>query len=523
MFLSKVRADSSDDRSPWGNFWFEPVVQRTGSGLAVTTDGALMLPAVLACVRVLAESFSVLPLRVYRTKGGTRQLLEKHWLYNLFSRQPNPWQTAFEWREMVMGHLCLRGNAYNYIQPDRSGNVIQLTPMHPDRTKVEFIQGNTDFDYRYRYTDRSGTEHVFTRGEVWHLRGLSSDGVMGLSPISLARETVGLGLAAQQYGARFFQNDAKPGGGWIEYPGTFKDKMARETFRESYQEAQSGLNRGKIAVLEYGMKFHELGLKNNDAQFLESRQFQVSEIARFFRVPPHLIADLSKATFSNIEQQSLDFVMYTMTPWAERWESSIECNFLGEGDEGIEVEFDFRTLLRGDQAARGTYYHFGITDGWMVRNEARAFEGLEPIDGLDEPLRPLNMVEESEAEQQGTQQQQDQPKQLPGNDDANPNAPDNQGNDARLLALSVAAAERVARKETESFRAAWAKDGPDGVREMYQKHAYFIAAALSVPLEAAKAYCDLQMQTTRSQGDDEAHFEIIARSRLERLALKGTL
>jgi HK97 family phage portal protein len=252
---------------------------------------------------------------------------------------------------------------------------------------------------------------VFTRGELWHIRGLSSDGIVGLNPIEIAREAVGLGLSAQDYGARFFQNDAKPGGGWIEFPGNFKDKSARDTFRESFQAAQTGLNRGKIAVLEYGMKFHELGLTNKDSQFLEARQYQVGDIARMFRIPPHLVGDLSKATFSNIEQQSLDFVIYTMTPWAERWESSIESNLLLEQDRNIEVEFDFAGLLRGDQSARSMFYHNGILDGWMTRNQARESENMEPIDGLDEPLMPLNMVPVSDAKALQAQQQKQPPAQ----------------------------------------------------------------------------------------------------------------
>lgn len=438
MFLTRFRA--SEDRSPWGDWWFEPVASRTSTGLRISPDRALQLPVVLACVRVLAESFSVLPLRVYQKVGTERKRLAKHWLLDLIGRKPNPFQTPFEWREMMQGHLALRGNAYNQIVSDRRGNVTALMPLHPDLVKLEFI-GSGPFDYRYRYKQRDGTELVLTRGEVWHLRGLSSDGVMGLSPVALARESAALGLAAQEYGARFFQNDAKPGGGWIEYPGKFRDKEARDSFRESWQEAQTGLNRGKMAVLEFGMKFHELGLTNKDSQFLEARQFQVSDIARIFRVPPHLVGDLSKATFSNIEQQSLDFVIHTMTPWAERWESSVETSLLTEDEADIEVEFDFTALLRGDQSARSTYYHNGVLDGWMTRNEARQREGMEPIDGLDEPLRPLNMVEESEAAQQ--------PDQMPGNDDDTPAAPDEPSDDgasARLQALLVGNAARMARR-----------------------------------------------------------------------------
>jgi HK97 family phage portal protein len=397
MFLTQVRA-GSEDRSPWGGFWFEPVAgARTASGTRVTTDSALSLPVVLACVRVLSESFSVLPLRLYQKTATGRSRITDHWLYDLIGRRPNAYQTPFEWREMMQGHLALRGNCYNRIVSDRRGNITDLMPLHPDRIKIEYTESSTsEFDYRYRYTDRTGLQSVLTRGEVWQIRGLSSDGIMGLSPITLARESVGMGLAAQEYGARFFQNDAKPGI-WIEFPGSFKDKPARDTFRESFQDAQTGNSRGKAAVMENGMKIHELGVTNKDSQFLEARQFQVSDIARMFRVPPHLVGDLSKATFSNIEQQSLDFVIHTMTPWAERWESSIETTLLLQDEAGIEAEFDFTGLLRGDQAARGAFYHNGIMDGWMTRNEARESEGREPLDGLDEPLRPLNMVEESDA------------------------------------------------------------------------------------------------------------------------------
>jgi HK97 family phage portal protein len=169
-------------------------------------------------------------------------------------------------------------------------------------------------------------------------------------------------------------------------------------FRESYQQSQSGANRGKVLVLESGMKFHEVGVTNKDAQFLELRAFQITDIARLFRVPPHMIGDLSRATFSNIEQQSLEFVMHTMTPWAERWEASIEAELLLD-DDPVEVEFDFTNLMRGDAASRSAYYQSGIQNGWMTRNEARIAENLNPIDGLDEPLRPLNMVEESSAEE----------------------------------------------------------------------------------------------------------------------------
>ena len=288
-------------------------------------------------------------------------------------------------------------------------------------------------------TDRLGAEAIIPRGEIWHLRGLSSDGLMGMSPIDLARESLGMALAAQDYGARFFANDAKPTGGWIEFPGSFKDTEAKKIFRESYQQAQSGANRGKVLVLENGMKFHEVGVTNKDAQFLELRKFQITDIARLFRVPPHMIADLERATFSNIEQQSLKFVMHTMTPWAERWEASIESELLFDGDE-LEVEFDFSNLMRGDAASRSSYYQSGIQNGWLTRNEARISENLNPLEGLDEPLRPLNMVEEGSAEDlEGGTGQNEAPAQEP----VKP-ADDTAANRVRALVASSAA--RLARR-----------------------------------------------------------------------------
>lgn len=394
-FFDRFRSYRAD-RSPWGDFYFESAGARSVSGMRVSADSALRLAAVYACVRILSETMASLPIVVYRARpDGGKDRITDHWLYHLLARKPNRYQNPFEWREMLQGHLTLRGNAYCQILANSQGEITELLPIHPDRVRLEML-GNGD--YRYRITQSSGTDLLLPRGDVWHLRGLSSDGLIGLSPIELARESLGMALAAQDYGARFFANDAKPTGGWIEFPGNFKDAEAKRVFRESYQQAQSGSNRGKVLVLENGMKFHEVGVTNKDAQFLELRKFQITDVARLFRVPPHMIADLDRATFSNIEQQSLEFVMHTMTPWAERWESSIECDLI-YGSDDLEVEFDFANLMRGDAASRSAYYQSGIQNGWLTRNEARVAENLNPIPGLEQPLRPLNMVEESDAEE----------------------------------------------------------------------------------------------------------------------------
>ena len=451
---------SGGDRSPWGDFFFEPVSARTGSGMRVSPDSALRLAAVYACVRVLSESMASLPLVIYQRRAdGGKDKVTDHWLYRLLAKRPNRFQNPFEWREMLQGHLALRGNAYNQIITNAKGEVVELMPLHPDRIRLELLPSG---EYRYRFTDRFGTESILPRGEVWHLRGLSSDGLMGMSPIELARESLGMALAAQDYGARFFANDAKPTGGWIEFPGSFKDSEAKKVFRESYQQAQSGANRGKVLVLENGMKFHEVGVTNKDAQFLELRKFQITDVARLFRVPPHMIGDLDRATFSNIEQQSLEFVMHTMTPWAERWEASIESDLLLEGDD-IEVEFDFANLMRGDAASRASYYQSGIQNGWLTRNEARIAENLNPLEGLDEPLRPLNMVEESNAEDVELDTEQTE---YPSQEATEPS----DEAVARLLALIDSSAERWARRIARAGR-------------VEEKDLTLIAQSLAVPLE----------------------------------------
>ena len=388
-WLSGLKASS--DRSPWGNFWFEPVGVNTTAGMRVTADGAMQLSAVFACVRIISSQFASLPFVLYRNrKNGGKTRVVQHPVYQLVSRRPNPYQNAFEWREMMAGHLVLRGNAFNQIVTNGQGEITALIPLHPDRVTIEILPKG---GYRYQYTDLTGNKQTFARGEIWHLRGLSSDGIIGLSPIALARNAFGGAMAAQDYGSRFFANDAKPLSGYIEYPGSFKDKMARDQFRESLQESQSGANRGKIAVFEFGMKYHQLGLTNEDAQFLETRKFQVNDIARWFGVPPHKIGDLDRSTNNNIEQQAQEFVQECLGPMAERWEASIEAELLLD-DEGLEAEFLFSQLLRGDSQARAQYYNLGINGGWLTRNEARIAENLNPLPGLDQPLRPLNMAEE---------------------------------------------------------------------------------------------------------------------------------
>lgn len=519
MFLN-IRADDSGDRSPWGDFWFSPIPFK-GSPHQVTADAAMRLTAVYACVRVLCEGVSTLPFVLYRkSANGGKTVVTDHWIYDLFGNNPNGFQNPMEYRETMQQHLSLRGNGLSQIDWNARGEAVALNPMHPDSVQIEMLSGGLNKNWRYVYTNPDGSETPLVRGEVFHMRCMSPDGVVGMNPIAAARDAIATGLSAQDYGMRFFENDATPGG-WIEYPGQFKDDEQRRIFREQWQRQQVGRNRHKTAVLEFGMKYNQIQVKNSDAQFLETRKFSRSEIAALYRVPPHMIGDLERATFSNIEQQSLEFVTYTLMPWLVRWECAIRSAFIMPGDN-LEVEFPVLALLRGDATARSMYYHNGILDGWLTRNEARVSESYNPLDGLDEPLRPLNMVEEDDLldpDADGAPTPTDPKPAAP----TNPTAPAKPAPDARLMALASAAAERIARKEWEGATAAASRGAP--MRDFYTKHCGFVAAVLNVSAEQARSYCEMQLVYVLENFSNinNVDFADIARSRLERLATTGAL
>lgn len=436
MFLSLFRAGA--DRSPWGDFFFSPV-GRAGDVGGVTADSALTLSAVYGCVRVRAESFALLPFRLYRQRvGGGRQRVTDHWLHRLFAQAPNRWQTPFEFREMLQAHLDLRGNAFCRIVEDGAGGIAELLPMHPDAVTVELVG---DSEWRYRYVRRGGSADTLRRDQVWHLRGLSGNGIVGYNPIELARESVGEALQYQAYSARFFANNATPPA-WVKYPGKMADKATRETVREALQSAQTGANRGKLMVLDQGMELHAMAINLRDLQFLEARQMKVPEICRLFRVPPHMIADLSKATFSNIEQQAIEFWQHAMQPTAQRWESSIASQLLGP-DTDLVCDFDMRAQMRGDSAARAQYIHNLVLDGVITRNEGRDIEGYDPIEGLDEPLVPTNERELSDPDRNG---EAGAGERLPDADATVDEQVDAAAPSRRLHSLLIGNADRMARR-----------------------------------------------------------------------------
>lgn len=374
---------------PTDDYWYEPRGMLSLSGQRVSAESAMRVAAVATCVRILSETLASLPLVIYRRlPGGGREPAPDHPLYQLLHDRPNRWQTSFRWREMSQGHLALRGNSYSRIIADGAGRVQQLVPMHPDRVAVRQLEGGALI---YEHSPAGAVlRQVLVADEVLHLRGLSDDGIMGLSPLAYAREAFGGGLALQDFGARFFLNDAKPGF-VLKHPGHFKDDEALERFRKSVQDSQTGANRHKVMVLEDGMAPENIGSTNEDAQFLESRKFNREEIASLFGVPAHFVGGAPRAPLANREQEALDFVIHTVRPWAVRTEEDLERSLLGE-DDTFFIEHNVDALLRGDLASRYAAYAVGINWGFLSPNDVRRRENLNPREGGDIYLQPVNMA-----------------------------------------------------------------------------------------------------------------------------------
>jgi HK97 family phage portal protein len=383
--------------------WWFPFGQTT-SGKIVTEYTAMQTTAVYACVRILAEAIAGLPLHVYEqgTDGGKR-LMPLHPLYRLLHDEPNPEMTSFVFREALMSHLCLWGNAYAQIIRDGRGQPIALYPLLPNQMDVSRDAGG-QLVYTYTRTpDERGKTGIvqFRRHEVLHIPGLGFDGLVGYSPIAMAKNAVGLSIAADEFGATFFANGANPSG-VLESPGPLKDP---QMLKESGVHQFGGSGSHSIAVLEEGLKYHAISIPPNDAQFLETRKFQINEIARIFRVPPHMVGDLEKSSFSNIEQQSLEFVKYTLDPWVIRWEQSMQQSLILPGEKSRTViKFNVDGLLRGDYASRMNGYATGRQNGWLSANDIRELENMNRIpteEGGDLYLvngnmKPLNTAAESE-------------------------------------------------------------------------------------------------------------------------------
>lgn len=380
--ISKIfkARDKPSDYYSGSNYTF--LFGPTTSGKSVNEFTAMQTTAVYSCVRILSEALASLPLHLYRYKEGGKERVYDHPLYHLLHDEPNSEMTSFVFRETLMSHLLIWGNAYAQVIRDGAGRVVGLYPLLPNKVEVGRDKSGEIFYTYARTSDENpnfkdyGTV-VLRKQDVLHIPGLGFDGLVGYSPIAMAKNAVGMTLACEEYGASFFANGANPGG-VLEHPGVLKDpKKVRDSWNEVYRGTN---NAHKVAVLEEGMKYQQIGIPPEEAQFLETRKFQINEIARLYRIPPHMVGDLEKSSFSNIEQQSLEFVKYTLDPWVIRWEQALQRSLLLPKEKTeYFIKLNVDGLLRGDYQSRMSGYSIGRQNGWLSANDIREMEDMNSI------------------------------------------------------------------------------------------------------------------------------------------------
>lgn len=377
-----------DLRGSYGDSWSESPA-RGPAGVRITPETALQCSAVLACVRLIAENLATVPLHLYRRlpEGGKDRARDLP-LYRILNQQPNGWQTSFEFREMLTAHCLLYGNAYAEIRSGAVGAVSELWPLHPSRMKVTQLEDGT---LRYCYREQHGNETYYRQDQIFHLRWLSQDGVMGMLPITLARDAIGLAQALEAHGGAYFGNACRLSG-LMESDNPITVETA-ERLREQFERLHRGADRAfRTAVLPQGVKWKDVQGTNESSQFLESRSYQVVEICRAYRVDPSYVQDKTKVGYASQEQAAIDLVQQTLLPWFRRWESAITRDLVVR-DDVYFAEFDTRGLLRGDLAAQANWLREMIGLGIYSVNEAREVLNMNPIgpEG-DQRYMQLNMT-----------------------------------------------------------------------------------------------------------------------------------
>ena len=358
------------------------VFGRSNSGEQVDEKSAMQIATVYACVRLLAESVAQLPLHLYKcTDDDGQEKAKGHPLYKILYREPNPEMTSFSFWEVMMTHLLLWGNAYAQVVRDGRNGILGLYPLLPENVEIDRTEKGELYYIYHAYTDEKPGEINkdvnFRRDEILHIPGLGFNGLVGFSPIAMMKNALGTNIAVEKYGSSFFKNNGQPLGVLV-HPGVLKDP---QKIRDNWMDTYGGPNNAhKIALLEEGMQYKAISLPPEDSQFLSTREFGVEEICRIFRVPPHMVQDLKRATFSNIEHQAIDYVVHTLDPWLVRIEKAIVKDLLVEEEkDDYFPKFNVDGLLRGDYKSRMDGYSVGISTGIISPNEARRKENMPPL------------------------------------------------------------------------------------------------------------------------------------------------
>lgn len=374
------------------SYWVKKLwggAEETPAGIDISVDVALKYSPVWAAVNIISGAVGFLPMVLYERLDRGKKRADAHPIYTLLHDRPNPYMDALTFRETLQGHVLTWGNAFAEIDIDGAGRATALWPLLPNKTEPRVIDDKLVYEL---VLDGGLTKKILPADRVLHIKGLGADGIKGYSVISYARNSLSVGLAAEEFGGRFFGNGIRPSG-VLEHPG-HPSAEAIVHLREAFEAQHKGLsNAQRMMILEEGIKWQQMGIPPEDAQFLETRKFAVSDVARWYQIPPHMLAEMDRATFSNIEHQGIEFVTHTLMRWLKKWEGEAGGKLLSQGERGrYFAEFIIDALLRGDTLSRYDAYNKAITGGWMNRNEAREKENMNPEDKLDEYLVPVNMA-----------------------------------------------------------------------------------------------------------------------------------
>ncbi len=451
------------------------------SGMPVDEDSALTISAFWNGVSIISGAVGFLPWRVYEIIEGGRAIKDTHPIDILLHRRPNPMMSPLTFRETLQQHALVWGNGYAEIEFNNAGTPIALWPLLPNKVTPKIKKNKNDQQVLVYDVQTDGETKTLPAEKVFHLKGLGFDGIKGYSVLRFARESLGTARAIERFGSTFFKNDATPSS-ILEHPGRLGDK-AEAHIRKSWEDRHKGVNKAhKIAILEEGMKIHQLGIPPEDAQYLASRKFSILEVARWLDIPPHMLKDLDKGTFNNVEMQGIQFVTYTLMRWLKKWEGEANFKLFGiDGRRKFFTEFITAALLRGDTKARFDAYRVAINSGWISRDEVRRLENLNSVEELQSFLQPLNMtaVGSSAAEPRAirTENQGDQTVTVRVETEGN-------GGSEKFRGLFESTFRRIVTKEVNSLKRLIKKTEArdDKILEFYDKFIDHIKTVIEPPM-----------------------------------------
>ena len=489
----------TEDRSPLSKFWFMPVGSLTNSGKRVDVVSALTVAAFFQGVRLISQTIGMLPVSIFLNDGRRKEKFPSHPTHRVIHDEPNSWMTPMEWKEAMTARAVMRGNGYSEIQGDRRGPVQMVVPIDTSRVAQELADdGSMLFIIDRGLSTERVLKNTQSRKQVHHLKGFG-EGIRGISIVAAMRETLGLSMSLEEHAARFFANAAAPSGA-VSHPGVLTEAAA--TRLNAFIAEHTGVaSHHGVLVLEEGMKWEQIGLTNRDSQFLEGRKFQITEVSRWLGIPPHMLMDLERATFDNIEAQDLALVKYTFQPWITRWEQSIGRDMIPDSRDGFFARFNLDALVRAELLTRFQAYVQAVQNGLLTQNEIRDIEDRNPIDGGDEAMMPMNMQRAGDSNTLLAELQR--MKHLSVQTDRIVTMVREYSEERSMLETKAkwmirSAVTRILRKEVGAIQKKAEQMASDStgwtkwVERFYRTHAPYVSDVLGIDSETASVYCQEQ-------------------------------